>query len=348
MSGNRPWPCVVETERLRLRPPQMQDAAFHHAVHSDARLFSVPGARRSTGAESLAEFTGWLRSWERDGICYWLVEDRHTGAQLGFAGVRRESTGLNLYYRLSYGAHGYGFGAEAAKATLAWACEWLPEPAVHGVIRFDNTASIRSAEAAGLVCTEPRDALDPDGSAASGSRYGRWVSPTLVPISPEQAGEPGLAEEIVSLLRDHPAASSPGGTSPAVRRMLLALAREESVLLTLRAHDGQLIGCGWAVVGIGTHAHTATVSHLCVRTPGRGHGRMLLAGLHGLLRREHPQVELVAAETQGDPRAEGLLSALGYREVGRLPGFVKVPTKEPADQVIFLRALTPSAFTGSG
>lgn len=347
----RPWPVVLLSGRLRMRPPGPDDADVHHTLHADPRLTAVAAvATRADPASSRAEFDGWLQHWAEHGFGYWVVEDRDTGATLGFCGLRVDGDALNLCYRLAHEAHGHGFGSETARAVLAWAAEWMPQRVVHGMIRYGNTASIRTAETAGLVATESPATFDADGLPPSGSRYGRWVLPSVEPIAPDGAGDPGLLDELFALVqsvRRHSGPQVDGVVGPAradvtvmLRRLLLAVAREELLLVVLRRHDGDLLGAGWWRPGGGSMtAHTARLEALMVAEPGRNHGRILLCGMHGVLRRERPSVELLSAEAAGDPGLESFLAAVGYVPAGRLVGFVAREDGGQGDLALFTRSL---------
>ncbi len=58
---------------------------------------------------------------------------------------------LNLYYRFTPSAWGKGYATELARTAVALAREHLPQWPVIALTRVENTASIRTAERAGLL-----------------------------------------------------------------------------------------------------------------------------------------------------------------------------------------------------
>jgi ribosomal-protein-alanine N-acetyltransferase len=72
---------------------------------------------------------------------------------------------LNLFYRLEPAAWGYGLGAEAARAVVAWVGENLPDWPLIARVRPGNAASLKVAARVGLrrmavLDTDGEDGLD--------------------------------------------------------------------------------------------------------------------------------------------------------------------------------------------
>ena len=125
----------------------------------------------------------------------------------------------------------------------------------------------------------------------------------------------------------------------ALDRALAAVAdgrRHLGVLL-----DGQQVaGFGFVVPQHGpVVGHRATISSLQVRPEhqGRGAGRRLLEGLHGLARhRGTTQVSLTVRSGMG---LERFYEALGYRELGRWPSTLRVAEDDLRDEIWMVRDL---------
>lgn len=142
-------PFETRTPRLRLRRPVPSDLPCQVALHTDPSLYThAPESLLLDPAVQERRLAEWIGHWERHGFAYWLVEDAAEGTPLGFAGVRPDGDGLNLYYRLRREAHGLGLATEAARAAVALASEWLPGLPVRAVIRPGHEPSLRTARRA--------------------------------------------------------------------------------------------------------------------------------------------------------------------------------------------------------
>ena len=141
------------TARLALTRPTEQDRAFHSAVHSDPRLYAHAPHVLGTPETNAAFFDAILDHWATHGFGYWVARDRDSGMPLGWVGVQRRDERLNLYYRFVTEAQGRGLAREAARAAVAMATEWHPDHVVRALVKDHNAASVRTAEAAGLVRT---------------------------------------------------------------------------------------------------------------------------------------------------------------------------------------------------
>jgi RimJ/RimL family protein N-acetyltransferase len=99
-----------------------------------------------------------------------VAEDKRSGMPLGWVGVRRADGFLNLYYRFVVAAQGRGLATEAARAAVAMAREQVPGLPVRALVKEHNTASVRTALAAGLARTGAAVVLDDDRPDEPASR----------------------------------------------------------------------------------------------------------------------------------------------------------------------------------
>lgn len=146
----------VETERLLLRRPALDDLAAHHRIHSDPRTWRhKPDLRHDRVDRSEQQLLHWLAHWAEHGYGYWSVE--REGRVVGFGGLmllpawRGGEDALNLYYRFEPESWGRGYATETARAALALAGRELPRLLVVARIRPSNAESVRVAERAGMV-----------------------------------------------------------------------------------------------------------------------------------------------------------------------------------------------------
>ncbi len=78
---------VIETERLRLRAPVMEDFEAYAAMWADSRVTEFIGGKPRSRNESWLRFTGIGGMWSLLGIGYWIFADRHSDALVGVGGL---------------------------------------------------------------------------------------------------------------------------------------------------------------------------------------------------------------------------------------------------------------------
>ncbi|MGL5911674.1 MAG: GNAT family N-acetyltransferase [Phycicoccus sp.] len=333
---------VVHTDHLELRSPAPDDEDAWVRWHTDPSLYlHAPHSRLTPGAARsfLAEVR---RHWAQHGFGYWTAVSRSTGRPVGMAGVRVvDDDVLNLGYRFDASVHGRGFGREAARAAVAHATEWLPRRRVRAVIRPGHTASIRTSEAAGLVdIGTVRHPDDPDGEPASRLLEAPWV----VRRTSFTDDERGQVLDLWCRVND---AGGAVGFLPGAPRELVddALAAHERQMADGHAVAGLLVAPRGVVVGCAWWAR--------VRNPLLGHGRwlygvmtdperrgrrlgtLLMAGMHRIARDDG--IELLQLGYRSGTGVSAFYAGLGYREVGRIPGAIRVGPDDDRDDVTMVR-----------
>ena len=139
----------------RVRPPTADDLDAVHRIHGDPRTNRHnPAGPDADVAASRARLEDWLAHWDEHGFGYGAVEDAD-GVVIGFSGVRTEvwlgRPVLNLYYRFTPEVWGRGIASAVAAHAIAHAAAHSPDRPVLAYTTEDNTASQRTALAAGLV-----------------------------------------------------------------------------------------------------------------------------------------------------------------------------------------------------
>lgn len=166
---------MIETERLILRPWEQADVAAFLEINSDPEVMRWLGPVHDLAATQ-ATVTRMRDMQERDGYCFWAVERKADARLIGWCGIIRSTTGpidgqAEVGWRLARDCWGQGFASEAAKASIAWAFEYLPDAAVYAITSVDNRASRAVMERCGMTwCPEldfqhPRLAADDPLSA---------------------------------------------------------------------------------------------------------------------------------------------------------------------------------------
>jgi RimJ/RimL family protein N-acetyltransferase len=145
-------PATLETARLRLRRPVMEDAAASFMAYAQdpevARyLIWRPHASVETVREFLQRCAG---AWASGTAFAWAITAREDGRILGMVEVRMEGHRAELGYVLARPLWGRGFATEAVRAVVEAA---LAEPHLYrvwAVCDVENVASVRVLEKAGM------------------------------------------------------------------------------------------------------------------------------------------------------------------------------------------------------
>lgn len=152
----------LRTERLRLRPWRVSDAAFHRQLweERDAR---VPARRRVTadGHPTVAEIQGWLRDYEPAPAPGLLVVERlETTTAVGYCGLVENSVGVpdepELAFEFLKQFWGRGFATEASRLIIDEAAA-IGYGHLASTVREWNTASLNVLEKLGFVSTGERE-----------------------------------------------------------------------------------------------------------------------------------------------------------------------------------------------
>jgi len=147
-----PETTVIETERLRLRPPAPEDVqAIFDCYASDAEVTRYLGWPRHSSVQDTKAFVGFsLAEWARWSVGPLLVFDRDSGALLGGSGLvmetlDRAATG----YVFARDAWGKGYATESLRAMIALAAEFKISR-LYALCHVDHTASSRVLEKCGF------------------------------------------------------------------------------------------------------------------------------------------------------------------------------------------------------
>lgn len=341
------------TRRLVLRRPTEADRDFHSRVHSDPRLYTHAPHVVGTPETNAAFFARIPAHWEEHGFGYWVAEERESGMPVGWVGVQRGDAHLNLYYRFVVEAHGHGLAREAGRAAVGMATEWGPQLPVRALVKGHNTASVHTALASGLADTGREVVLADDRADEPSSLV--FEAPQLERVDLLDAA---TREDLVDLWQRVNDAGGAVGFLPGAPRddVAAALARHEeqmaagnAVAGALRDPDGTLVGWGWWVRSENPLLHHGRWLYRLMVDPdrqGRGQGLVLMAGMHRLARQEG--VELVVLSVRSGSGASRLYRQVGYVEVGRIPGAIRVRDGDDRDDVTMARRLDGGPLVAHG
>jgi RimJ/RimL family protein N-acetyltransferase len=157
---------ILETERMLLRKPRMEDADALFALHSDPEAMRFVGGVRPELADTVEAIRHWLGLWERNGVGHFVAERRDDGAVLGRIGyVVWDTSVWEIRTKQDAGEHaqpelgwalarehwGSGYATEGAGAARDW---FRREHGDARLISVIAPANERSARVAGkLGCT---------------------------------------------------------------------------------------------------------------------------------------------------------------------------------------------------
>lgn len=156
MSGFR-----LETERLKLRSWQRDDAAAFHAINSDPEVMATLGPVMSL--DEVAALIERMQGIEAEhGHCFWAMERRDDGRLIGWCGAIVGSTGpiackREIGWRMARDCWGQGLASEAARATVAWLFANRPDDAAWAITSTDNHRSRAVMERVGMAYVEGAD-----------------------------------------------------------------------------------------------------------------------------------------------------------------------------------------------
>jgi RimJ/RimL family protein N-acetyltransferase len=158
---------VIETERLVLRLPELEDAEAALALYTDpVAMEFIGGVHPDAAADPEFVVRRWLERWDRNGCGPFSIVRRDDGRWLGRSGLflwdvrdwtnttfddAGEHTQPELGWALAREHWGSGYATEAARAVREWAYDHFGLERLISVIAPANVRSQRVAERLG--CT---------------------------------------------------------------------------------------------------------------------------------------------------------------------------------------------------
>ena len=175
---------MIETERLVLRMPRLEDADAFVPFFADPEVTRfIGGVERAEAAPTIV--ARWLLYWERSGIGKFVVERRGDGCVVGRIGINvwdvrtwdqrplargDEAARLEVAWGLLRAHWGRGYAVEAAAAARDWFRAEHPGEELISLVNPANVASRRVAEKLGATARETVTLFD-------GSPAVVWVHP---------------------------------------------------------------------------------------------------------------------------------------------------------------------------
>jgi len=147
---------LIESERLRLAPPGLDDFAATAEMFSDENVVTYIGAQPLDRASAWTKFLRDVGHWTVEGFGLFSVFERQTGLYVGKVGHARferlpEDNGqaaIEMSWTLKSAFHGQGYATEAANAALDW-FDSRHRCRTFCIIAPANTPSLRLADRLG-------------------------------------------------------------------------------------------------------------------------------------------------------------------------------------------------------
>lgn len=144
---------ALETRRLVMRPPQIEDFDDIFAMWSDEEVVrhvtGIPFSREEAWARLLRNAGHWALL----GFGHWVVREKHSSRFVGEVGFVQFRRGIDPTFddapetgwMLARSAHRQGYASEAVEAALQWAQRRWPDGRTVCVIAPENEASLTLA-----------------------------------------------------------------------------------------------------------------------------------------------------------------------------------------------------------
>jgi GNAT superfamily N-acetyltransferase len=174
------------------------------------------------------------------------------------------------------------------------------------------------------------------------------AQPVFTRPSPAEAGDPALAAVLLEMwVAVVDAGGAVGFTAPADRDAVARTLRAQLErvcagrdALGLLCRGERPVGMGFLVEGGSPlRRHWRTVLRVMVspELQGSGAGRLLLEGLHDMAR--GLGLEQLLLSVRGGTGTEGFYARLGYTEIGRHPGSIRLAPGDDRDEIVMLLTL---------
>jgi RimJ/RimL family protein N-acetyltransferase len=181
----------VFTERLVLRRWRPADREPFAAMNADPEVMEhFPAALTREQSDAFVDHIEAV--FDRDGWGLWALEERESGAFLGFTGLNRPgfdahfTPAVEIGWRLARPAWGRGYASEAARAAAVFAFE---EAGLDELVSFTASTNVRSQRVMERIGMDRDPADDFDHPALpDGHRLRRHVLYRLRAARPRTAG----------------------------------------------------------------------------------------------------------------------------------------------------------------
>lgn len=143
---------ILETERLRLRPPNKTDLQDNFQLSCDPEVMRYITPGRIQNIQEARQDLYRRIKLSRGAYGYWVVEEKQSGLFIGWIVLKEldQTKDFELGFRFHKTQWGRGFATEAGKKMIAYAFEVLQLEQVKAVVMPKNEASRKALEKIGF------------------------------------------------------------------------------------------------------------------------------------------------------------------------------------------------------
>lgn len=133
----------IETERLRLRKPELSDLLFFTRLYGNAEVMNhiPPNGRPATVDEARDRLNCLVAHWEKHRYGMFVVCLKETAKPVGYCGLRSFENQIELGYIIDQPYWGIGIASEAARACVQYAVTVLNSERLISITHPDNAGS---------------------------------------------------------------------------------------------------------------------------------------------------------------------------------------------------------------
>ena len=145
-------PTTLETPRLRLRPPTLDDAEAifqKYAQDTEVTKYLIWQPHKSVD-DTKAFMQYCILCWAEKSVFPWIIQRKGDGAIVGMIELRIDESKADLGYVIAREYWGKGYASEATKAVVDWAISQDEIYRVWATCDVENIASARVLEKAGM------------------------------------------------------------------------------------------------------------------------------------------------------------------------------------------------------
>ncbi len=151
--------CLIETDRLALRPIVLEDAAAMFDMDADPKVHLFLGNKPVKKIEEIVEVIAMIQTkYQNNGMGRWAVIEKQSNQFIGWCGINFISewnnNHINFYdlgYRLNQKFWGKGYATEAAKACVDYGFNHLQLEEIIGQTHDGNEASKNVLRKCGFI-----------------------------------------------------------------------------------------------------------------------------------------------------------------------------------------------------
>ncbi|HEX8178457.1 MAG TPA: GNAT family N-acetyltransferase [Pyrinomonadaceae bacterium] len=140
----------IETARLRLRPFTLADLPALIEMRADPEVARYLTITPSPPEQVERDLHAAMARWRERGYDRWAVDDKETGAFMGWCGLQQKPDHVDLGYAVARAYWGRGFTTEAARAAIRHGFEELKFETITAIALPENVGSWRVMEKLGM------------------------------------------------------------------------------------------------------------------------------------------------------------------------------------------------------